>query len=497
MGKRIFTLLTCLSLAISMLGVVSCSGATDNASGTTVAVTGVTLSESTASVVIGSTIALTASVAPDDATDKGVSWMSSDDAKATVKDGVVTGIAAGDVVITATSVSDATKSASCAVTVSEDVIAVTGITLSSSAEKIAVGDTVTLTAAIAPANATNKAYAWKSSDDKIATVKDGVVTGIDAGSADITVSAAADSSIVATCKVTVEKVGLASIELTAVSTTVSTGSTVQLIPTIAPTNATLTEVSLVSSDTSVATVDASNFVLTGMKAGIVTITVRATDYAGKTVTDDLEIEVKDVAPTGLALSKSALSLMTGGSENLVATFTPSNATNKAIAWTSENDAVATVSDGMVTGVGIGSTTITATSSADGSVLATCAVSVNPLAITMQTGVGGAWLHLKAAWSDSAYALTKNSLDVTTNKPAISGGNAFASTLDGECNGGAGYYVWGLAFSSANFTGAGTYTCTLYLTLGSDIYKVIATFEGKNSTANAEFTIDSVTFEKQS
>jgi uncharacterized protein YjdB len=497
MGKKIFTLLACLSLVMSMLGVVSCAGTTDAASGTTtVAVTGVTLSESTASVVIGSTLTLTATVAPDNATDKSVTWASSDDSKATVNDGVVTGIAAGDVVITATSVSDTTKSASCTVTVSENVIAVTGITLSSSAETISVTGSVTLTAAIEPANATNKAYTWKSSDEKIATVKDGKVTGIAAGSADITVTSTADSTKTATCKVTVENVAVTSVDLTAASATVDTGSTLQLVVTLTPANATITDGSIVSSDTAVATVDEATLLVTGKKAGTATITVSVTDYAGKIVTKDFAIEVKDVAPTALALSKSSVGLLAGGTETLTATFTPSNTTNQEVTWSTDDDKVATVANGVVTAVGIGSTTITATSKADTKVVATCTVSVNPLVITMQTGVGGAWIHLKAAWSDSAYALTKASLDVATNKPVISGGNSYALTIDGECSSGTGYYVWGLGFSSANFTGAGTYTCTFDLTIGSDVYTVVTTFEGKNSTANAEFTIVSSTFTKK-
>lgn len=502
MGKKIFTLLSCLSLVIGMLGVVSCAGTTDTASGTTtVAVTGVTLSDSTASVVIGSTLTLTATVAPDDATDKTVTWKSSDEAKATVKDGVVTGIAAGDVVITATSVSDTTKSASCTVTVSENVIAVTDITLSSSAETISVDGTVTLTAAIAPDNATDKTYTWKSSDETIATVKDGKVTGVKAGEADITVTSAADSTKTATCKVTVQNVAVTSVDLTAASATVSTGSTLQLVVALTPSNATITSGSIVSSDTAVATVDEATLLVTGVKAGTATITVSVTDYAGTKVTKDLAIEVKDVAPTALTLSKSTLSLMAGGSETLTATFTPSNTTNKEITWTSGNESIATVAGGVVTAVGIGSTTITATSKADTNVVATCTVSVNPLAITMQTGVGGAWLHLKASWGSSASAVAYSDMDLTTTakQPTVVTASGATISYGGwvaqqECSSGSGYYIWGLNFNGAGFIDSGTHTLTCYLTISGTSYKVTVKFEGKNDKNNAEFTIDSVTFE---
>jgi hypothetical protein len=85
----------------------------------TVAVTGITLDKTEASMIVGGeTLTLTATVAPDDATDKTVTWTTSDASVATVADGVVTAVAAGTATITATSNDDATKTATCTVTVS-------------------------------------------------------------------------------------------------------------------------------------------------------------------------------------------------------------------------------------------------------------------------------------------------------------------------------------------------------------------------------------------
>ena len=83
----------------------------------TVAVTGVNLNPTSATLTVGGTETLTATVAPDNATDKTVAWASSDTSVATVENGVVTAVAAGTAIITATSNADRTKSASCAVTV--------------------------------------------------------------------------------------------------------------------------------------------------------------------------------------------------------------------------------------------------------------------------------------------------------------------------------------------------------------------------------------------
>ena len=87
------------------------------------------------------------------------------------------------------------------------------------------------------------------------------------------------------------------------------------------------------------------------------------------------VKSKPVAATGISLNKESLSLKTGESETLIATVSPDNATNKAVAWESSDDTVATVDDnGKVTAVKKGVVTITATTE-DGNFSATCEVSV--------------------------------------------------------------------------------------------------------------------------
>ena len=166
-----------------------------------VPVTGVTVAPTTGSVTVGETVTLTATVAPEDATNKAVTWSSSDNTIATVEDGVVTGVAAGNATITVTTV-DGGFTATCAVTVSAATVAVTGVTVSPTSDSIAIGETLTLTATVAPENATNKAVTWSTSEATVATVEDGVVTGVAAGDATITVTTV-DGSFTATCDVTV------------------------------------------------------------------------------------------------------------------------------------------------------------------------------------------------------------------------------------------------------------------------------------------------------
>jgi uncharacterized protein YjdB len=175
--------------------------------GGTVAVTGVTVSPTTASVVAGSTTTLTATVAPSNATNQNVSWSSSNTGVATVSStGVVTGVAAGSATITVTT-QDGGRTATCAITVTSANVAVTGVTVSPTTASVVAGSTTTLTATVVPSNATNQNVSWSSSNTGVATISStGVVTGVAAGSATITVTTQ-DGARTATCSVTVTASG--------------------------------------------------------------------------------------------------------------------------------------------------------------------------------------------------------------------------------------------------------------------------------------------------
>ncbi|HIR29763.1 MAG TPA: Ig-like domain-containing protein [Candidatus Coproplasma stercorigallinarum] len=170
-----------------------------------IVVTGITIDKTIATVEEGATVTLTATVTPGNATDKTVTWSTSNEAIATVSGGVVTGVKAGEVTITAKA---GDKSATCTVTVTakqgtedpEDPIAVEGITLDKTTATVEEGATVTLTATVTPDNATDKTVTWSTSNETIATVSGGVVTGVKAGEVTITAKAGDKS---ATCTVTV------------------------------------------------------------------------------------------------------------------------------------------------------------------------------------------------------------------------------------------------------------------------------------------------------
>ena len=158
--------------------------------------TGVTLNETALSLRPTEKATLAATVAPENTTDTLV-WTSSNDAVATVKDGVITAKSEGTATITAACGS---AKAECVVTVLPPILA-TGVTLDKAALKLYEGDAAKLTAMVKPEDTTDKTIVWTSSDKTIATVKDGAVTAVKAGTATIT---AACGEAKATCAVTVK-----------------------------------------------------------------------------------------------------------------------------------------------------------------------------------------------------------------------------------------------------------------------------------------------------
>ncbi|MGN0804114.1 MAG: Ig-like domain-containing protein [Candidatus Coproplasma sp.] len=308
--------------------------------------------------------------------DVAVTWSSSDENIATVSStGVVTGVAEGTVTITAIaegySESDASThylKAEYVITVSAEEIPITGVTLNTNTLTLGVGNKGSLLATVAPTNATNRAVIWTSSDSTVATVTDGVVTALKAGTATITVTTQGTDkdgkTHSYTCEVTVStSISVTSVTIIGTETEIAKGGTTKLTATVKPDNANDKTVTWSSSDERVATVG-SDGTVTGVSAGIVTITASA---GGKSGTYDITVK-------GVKLDKTSATLTLGvdASLTLTATVYPSSA-SQTVTWTSDKESVATVENGVVTVVGKGTATITATST-DGST-ATCTVTV--------------------------------------------------------------------------------------------------------------------------
>jgi uncharacterized protein YjdB len=236
-------------------------------------------------------------------------------------------------------------------------ILVSGIVLSSNNVSLTPTQTAQLSATISPANASNQEIVWSSSNLAVATVSNGLITAIAMGSANITVSSTDGSTIFAIVLVTVTSVPIilvSNIVLNQTSATLHPTNSLTLTATIIPSNATDKTVSWSSSSTH-ATVNSSG-VVTAVSAG--SAVIRATTISGNLVaTCTLIIRVP---VTSFSISPTLTTINTGSTRQLMAMVVPSNATNKAVTWSSANTAVATVNSlGVVTGISTGSTIIQA------------------------------------------------------------------------------------------------------------------------------------------
>ena len=191
--KKMLRIAAALAALLAMTNFIGCKNDDDDDGD--VAVTEVKFTSTVTEVTVGKTITLKAEVLPADATNKTVTWTSSDATVATVKDGVVTGVKAGETKITA---SAGGKNATVKVTVKvaatsggeTTTIAVTEVKITSTVTEVTAGETITLTAEVSPADATNPTVTWSSSDTAIATVDStGKVTGVAPGPATITAKA--------------------------------------------------------------------------------------------------------------------------------------------------------------------------------------------------------------------------------------------------------------------------------------------------------------------
>ena len=385
-----------------------------------VPVSQITLNKAETSISVGNSETLTATVAPENAANKALTWASSDEDVATVApDGTVTAVKAGAATITATAADGSGKSAVCKVTVTGDTTPPAHEHSYGDWSKDGTNHWHECTDAACP----NQSESIK---DKAAHIYD--------DDADTTCNVC---GYVRT--VTPEIVPVSQITLNKAETSISVGNSETLTATVAPENAANKALTWASSDEDVATV-APDGTVTAVKAGAATITATAADGSGKsavckvTVTGDTtppahehrygdwskdgtnhwhectdancpnqSESIKDTAAhiydddadttcnvcgyvrtvtpeivpvSQITLNKAETSISVGNSETLTATVAPENAANKALTWASSDEDVATVApDGTVTAVKAGAATITATAADGSGKSAVCKVTV--------------------------------------------------------------------------------------------------------------------------
>ncbi len=292
---------------------------------------------------------------------RAITWSTSNGAVATVDaTGAMTAVGQGSANITATS-----EGKSAVATVSVSQAAVATVTVTPTPLSMSVGQTTQLTAALkdAAGNELNgRAVAWTSSNAGVATVSaTGMVTGVAAGAATITATSEGKSG---TAAVTISNVAVGSVVVQPQNPTIMQGTSVQLSATVRDVNGVVVTDRVVTwstSSASVATVSASG-VVTGVGSGAVTITATSEGKFGDFVRDGARrcrsraSRFEPASPDTVFIGYTAqLTAITKDSAGGVLT-------GRAVAWHSNNTAIATVdATGLVSGVAAGSTTITATS----------------------------------------------------------------------------------------------------------------------------------------
>ena len=335
----------------------------------------ITLDKAEISLEATETATLIASVLPELVTDKSVEWSSSDETVAVVdENGVVTAIAVGEAIITATTADGSNLSATCKVTVVPTLA--TSITLDKTEYEIAEKSDFQLVATVLPELATDKGVVWSSSDKWVASVNEnGLVTAYSVGEATITATTTDGSDLSASCKVTVVPTLAETITLDKIEISLEATETATLIVTVLPELTTDKSVEWSSSNESVATIDANGLV-TAIAVGEAIITATTTD--GSDLSASCKVTVVPTLAETITLDKAEISLEATETATLIATVLPELTTNKSVTWTSSNEAVVTVdANGVVTAIALGEAVIAATTTDGTNLLATCKVTVVP------------------------------------------------------------------------------------------------------------------------
>ncbi|UVD43197.1 hypothetical protein [Enterococcus phage TJE2] len=255
-------------------------------------------------------------------------------------------------------------------------VKVESVSLNKVSGTLYVGDTVELIATVLPENATVKDVTFSVVPEGIATVTatgaKATVTAKAKGSANVIVTTL-DGDKTAQYALTVkEHVSVSGITLNKKTTSIVKGAVETLVATITPPDAENTEVKWASDKPAVAKVDQTGKV-TAVDGGTANITATTVD-GNKVATCVVTVTVP---VTNVTLDTDAITLEIDGTQKLVATIVPANATNQKVTWKSDKQEIATVDqEGTVTGVADGVANVTVETE-DGKKVATCVVTVNP------------------------------------------------------------------------------------------------------------------------
>ena len=414
----------------------------------------------------GRTYGINANVLPEDTTNAsriGLEWSSSDDSIVKVVPycggymAALTFLKEGDVTITART-ADGTFEASYVYHAKNPKatsleIYEPQVKLGASPERVN-GRTYTLYGKVLPADAINKNLTWESSDESIAKVankgtidSDGNVsadvTFLKSGTVTITARTKDGTNLSARYSFTVLDF-VESVTLNKTALDLKLGATEMLTASVLPGNAYDKTVSWSSGNPNVAFVCSTGTVYA---AGVGTTTITATSRDGqKTATCNVTV----TAPvTGVELSRTSLTLLKGNSAALIAAVLPSNASNKAVTWSSSNTNVASVdSSGKVTAKAAGNASITV-KTADGSKTASCSVQVTEPVVEQVKAYNSGLKSMNASTYAYAYMLSNGHINVYTDEKlttrgTVTSGASTVNYIDGNTD-----EIWLLGVGTAS------------------------------------------------
>ncbi len=308
-------------------------------------VSSVSLNKSSLSLTVGQSQLLTASVSPSNATNRAVTWSSSNSSVASVSGGAVTARNPGTAIITATADG---KSASCQVVVKG--IEVSHVTIDRTSAELRIGDTIQLNASVYPSNAADRSVSWSSNNSAIAAVSStGLVTAKSEGLVHIWARAGGKEEY---CSILVVPREVEGLTLSASELELSPGETHMLEASVYPKDAGNSTVTW--SSNAPETVRVVGGWITALQPGKAVITAAAGAFS-KTCT----VTVSEAEAESLRISESFLEIAPGETRSLSVEILPESSANRSISWSSSDREIAVVENGQITGVSPGFVKITA------------------------------------------------------------------------------------------------------------------------------------------
>ena len=447
-------------------------------------------------VTSSSTLQMVATVLPANATNASVTWsVTNGTGTATINatTGMLTGGSPGTVQVCATA-NDGSGTSGCT-TITIDPILVSAITVQGQggATTVTSGSTLQMVATVTPANATNASVTWSVTNGTgTATINPstGVLTGGASGTVQVCATANDGSGTSGCTTITVNAILVSSISVQGQggATNLTSGSTLQMVATVTPANASnSTVVWSVTNGTGTATINTSTGVLTGGNPGTVQVCATATDGSGVFGCTTITIDPILVSSISVQGQGGATSVLTGNTLQMVATVLPANATNSTVVWSVTNgtgSATINSSTGMLSGATPGTVQVCATATDGSGVFGCVTITVDPVLVSSITvqGQGGA----TSVPSGNTLQMVATVLPANATNPSVTWsvtngtGSATISPSTGILTGGTAGTV--TVCATAN-DGSGVSGCTTITITATSVPVTGITVQGQGGASN--------------